>query len=212
MTRVTVQDGFEQRVRARLQDGLAAIAAGGPPPWEFPSLDSFLHYTWVLAFDATLTNCGWTWLMVTPEGVLVGAKGTIRPVTGMTGYMGTWDKARGIEAGVGPLIERYIRRVPLSRLVVEAPAVRGNRTESSLIAGMIVWKHSPADCDVVSATHVSAVLLGNARCPSEDRKKLIRAAVIRVFPGAAGRDWNEHERDALATGLVSLHDRREQAA
>jgi len=209
VTRLTTQQRFEERtLRSQIKDARDALARKAPPPWRFPALSDFTHYRWVLAFDATLTNCGWTWFMVTPEGVMVGARGTIRPRTSQVGYLGTWDKARGLAAETTPLIERHIRQVPLAALVVEAPSVGGSRTESSLIAGMLVWMDEPEDCVVVSATHVSAVLLGDPRCKSAERKKRIREAVIRLCPEAAGRDWNEHERDSLATGLVHLHDER----
>jgi hypothetical protein len=203
----TTQQRFNESLRAQVQGGREALARKAPPPWKFPELAEFRHYQWVLSFDATLTNCGWTWIMVTPEGVMVGGKGTIRPKTDEVGYLETWDKARVLAAGLRPLTERYIRQVPLARLVVEAPSVGGgSRTESSLIAGMLVWTEQPEDCVVVSATHVSAVLLGDPRCRSAERKKRIREAVIRLCPEAAGRGFNEHERDALATGLVHLHD------
>jgi hypothetical protein len=208
MPRLTNQQRFEEQMmlRSRVREARDALARTAPPPWRFPALSDFTHYRWVLAFDATLTNCGWTWFMVTPEGVLVGARGTIRPRTSETGYLGTWDKARGLDEEVTPLIERHIRQVPLAALVVEAPSVGGgSRTESSLIAGMLVWRQDRG-CAVVSATHVSAVLLGDPRCKSAERKKRIREAVIRLCPEASGRGWNEHERDALATGLAHLHD------
>lgn len=211
MTRLTTQQKFEDMVK-RVQDGKAALARKAPPPWRFPAPGEFLPYHWVLAFDATLTNCGWTWFMYSPEGVLIGAKGTIRPKTGKTGYLGTWHKAALLAAETTPLIDRYVRRVPLASLVVEAPAVAGSRTESSLVAGMLVWMEEPEECAVISATHVSAVLLGDPRCKSAERKARVREAVIRMCPEAAGRGWNEHERDALATGLVHLHDELERTS
>jgi len=71
---------------------------------------------------------------------------------------------------------------------------------------MLVWLDWPRACHDISATHVSAVLLGDARVRSAERKVAIREAVIRLCPEAAGRRWNEHIRDALATGLTYLHD------
>jgi hypothetical protein len=209
----TTQQRFNDRMRAQLQDGREALVRKSPPPWRFPELGDFRHHQRVLAFDATLTNCGWTAFTVTPERVMIDGKGTIRPETAETGYLGTWDKARLLQWGIKGLTLTYLcESITPCDLVVEAPSVGGgSRTESSLVAGMLVWMESPVRCAVVSATHVSAVLLGDPRCRSAERKKRIRAAVIRLCPEAAGRGWNEHERDSLATGLVHLHDEKEGA-
>lgn len=176
-------------------------------PWHFPEPDEFRQDRHVLAFDAALTNCGWTFFMVRSGVVIVIAKGTIRPQTSLTGYLGTWDKAEQLQAEIAGTISRFsLMAYGQCELVVEAPSVGGgSRTESSLIAGMLVRLGRPW-CRVISATHVSAVLLGDPRVRSAERKKLIRSAVIRLCPEAAGRTWNEHERDALATGLTCLHD------
>src|SRR5205823_1464066 len=113
---------------------------------------------------------------------------------------------RTLRGEVDRLLSHWCATLPLD-VVVEAPSVGGgSRTESSLIAGMLVWAELPGGCPAISATHVSAVLLGDPRVRSAERKKRIRAAVIGYCPGAAGRDWNEHERDALATGLAHLWD------
>lgn len=180
--------------------------------WHFPEMGDFRTFRYVLAFDATLTNCGWVLFVVDYAAVSVIAKGTIRPKTAETGYLGTWDKARSLRYEAEHLVHAWSGRAcGRFELVVEAPAVAGNRTESSLIAGMLVWMAAP-DCHVISATHVSAVLLGDSRISSAERKKRIRAAVIRLCPETAGRAWNEHERDALATGLTHLYDLRQEKA
>lgn len=176
-----------------------------PPPWRPPQLADFLPGRRVLAWDATLTNCAWTAFEVDSEGVQVHGRDTIRPRTRETGYLETWAKAAILSMRAAPVITRWHTcGSPPADLVVEAPAVRGSRTESSLIAGMLIWMDR--ECAVVSATHVSAVLLGDHKVRSDERKKLIRAEVIRLCPEAAGRDWNEHQRDALATGLTHLWD------
>ena len=98
-------------------------------------------------------------------------------------------------------------------MAVEAPSVGGGyRTESSLVAGLTVYRLAPRKCVPVSATHVSAVLLGDPRIESKKRKGAIKEAVARYAPETAGRDWNEHERDALSVGLTRLYDMREAAA
>jgi hypothetical protein len=186
--------------RARLQDRKTAPE---PPPWRFPVMDDFYQALRVLAWDATLSHCGWCLLEVLGGEVAVHAKGCINPKTPRTGFFETWDKAYELRWHLTEILEAY----PHEHRVIEAPSVGGGyRTESSLIAGMLVWMERPKLCTVVSATRVSSVLLGDPRIPSEVRKPAIRKAVIRLIPAAVGRDWNEHIRDAAATGLTHLHD------
>lgn len=178
-------------------------------PWRFPVLDDFFQSLRVLAFDATLSHCGWTGLTAWHDRIEVWAKGTIHTSTQRQGYLGTWDKATELQRELMKL-DRDCGYG--AHIVVEAPSVGGgNRTESSLIAGLLVSMLRPeGGCTAVSATRVSAVLLGDPRVKSEDRKKRIREAVIALVPGAAGRDWDEHKRDGLATGLTWLHDERQR--
>jgi hypothetical protein len=202
---MTAIDDSRALLRARTQKAEAAA----PEPWHFPDLGEFRLNRYVLALDATLTNCGWVFFAVCLGQVMVIAKGTIRPKTEEKGYLETWDKADQLRREIDALIARWERQDPRMLLVVEAPSVGGgSRTESSLIAGMLVWCGRRARCAVVSATHVSAVLLGDPRMKSALRKKAVKEAVVRLYPEAAGRDWNEHERDALATGMVHLYDTR----
>lgn len=195
---------YQEHLRARLRDGRPAA----PEPWRPPGCDSFRQFRHVLAFDATLTNCGWAQLMVAYGKVVVIARGTIRPETGETGYLATWDKAGQLYRELAAVIgKRTAVAGPKPHIVVEAPSVGGgHRTESSLIAGGLVWMASEQQVTAVSATHVSAVLLGDARIRSEQRKRAIKEAVVRLCPEAAGRTWDEHQRDAVATGLTYLHD------
>jgi hypothetical protein len=201
---MTAIDDSRALLRARAQKAEAAA----PEPWRFPELWEFRPNRYVLSFDATLTNCGWVVFAIILGEVTVIAKGTIRPKTDQKGYLETWDKADQLRSEIESLIARWQRTDPDILIVVEAPAVSGNRTESSLIAGMLVWCGRRGRCGAVSATHVSAVLLGDPRMKSAPRKKAVREAVVRLYPPAAGRDWNEHERDSLATGMVHLYDTR----
>lgn len=199
----SVLDDYRSQLRARAQKAEAAA----PEPWRFPDALDFCPNRYVLAFDATLTNCGWAFFCVCLGQVSVIDKGTIRPKTAEVGYLGTWDKADQLRREVDGLVRRWKAADPRTRIVVEAPSVGGgSRTESSLIAGMLVWSGRSGECAVVSATHVSSVLLGDPKIKSAPRKKAVKEAVVRLYPPAAGRDWNEHERDSLATGLVHLYD------
>lgn len=163
----------------------------------------------VLAFDASLSNVGWAVVWAEPDRLHVSQAGTLRPAEPDDGYMGTWRRASELRG-------RLLNDEPFTwhrrwktKTVVEAPLVgAGYRTESSLIAGMTVWQVFD-DVQPVAAAHVSSVLLDNPRVLSDERKKLVRAEVIRLVPGAAGRSWNEHMRDAVSVAVVTLRDMKE---
>jgi hypothetical protein len=180
-----------------------------PEPWRFPHVSEFLACQPVLAFDATLSHTGWVLLEVRYGLVHVLDRGTINPKTTRASFLETWDKAtylRDALTGVYSAVARHGYET-----VVEAPYVTGggSRTESSLIAGLMIHQSRPRVIPV-SAMHVSAVLLGNSRILSENRKKAIREAIIRLIPAAAGRDWNEHQRDGASVGLTYLHDEQKR--
>lgn len=200
-----------EEARQRLRGRKTAPA---PPPWQPPAWGDFLQHRVIAAFDASLVNTGWVIVRAWLRGFDVIGHGTIRPKTEAVGFMATWERARLLEEALGRegLISACARN-PGALMAVEAPSVGGgHRTESSLVAGLTVWRQAPAKCAVVSATHVSAVLLGDSRVRSGERKKAIREAVARYVPDSAGHGWNEHERDALSVGLVRLFDVREATA
>lgn len=190
--------------RSRLRDRKRKPAKPREP-WSAPGLGDFLHAQRVLSYDATLTHCGVIGLTAWPDRIEVWARRTINPATPRLGYLATWDKAMELRRELEG-IERDLGHG--AHCVVEAPPVGGGfRTESSLIAGLqVVSARPPGSWTAMVPTHVSAVLLGKPGVRSEERKRLIRAAVIALVPEASGRDWNEHQRDALATGLTWLYD------
>lgn len=177
-----------------------------PPPWQPPLVGTFRNRMPVRAWDATLGHCGWVIIERVDREVLVRDKGTIHIDTELTSYLGTWERARLLRAEVRELMDSY----PCLPDVVESPAVRGHRLESSLIAGMTIWLEtvSPSGTGAaqVSRTHVFAVLTGNPRLKSAEGKKAVKAAVARYVPESATRKWDEHQRDALAAALTYLHD------
>jgi Holliday junction resolvasome RuvABC endonuclease subunit len=200
-----------EETRQRLKTGAAAARKRIPakPPWN-PLIPADLQPdVRVLAFDASLANVGWAVVWAEPDKVHVSAHGTIRPQARDDGYMGTWRRAAELRARLlgDSLFHAHVRSG--SPVGVEAPLVgSGHRTESSLVAGLMVWQ-TFGKVAVVAATHVSAVLLGDPRVLSADRKKRVKAEVVRLFPGAVGRDYNEHERDAVSVALVMLRDMKE---
>jgi hypothetical protein len=180
-----------------------------PPPWRFPLLSSFAPGQLVLALDATLSHCGWVLLYASEGQVIILGRGTISPVTERRSFLETWDKAARLREELDVL--RTALEFREYRVAVEAPSVGGgHRTESSLIAGTLVHLAWP-DAVPVHVAHISALLTGDGRMASAQRKPAIRRAVSLLVPEAAGRTWNEHQRDAVAVGLTWLHDIQERA-
>jgi hypothetical protein len=193
------------RLEARLAGGRRKSAQ---ETWEPPGFHDFAPGLPVMAFDGSLGNTGWL-LLTAGLGIKVSAKGTIRPETDLDGYRGTWERAAQLREELERLGHLAIGA---SYIAVEAPMVAGgHRTESSLVAGLQVWQWAAHRAGVsrrldVGATHVSKVLLGDARVGRDKRKNAIKAAVARYIPGSDERTWNEHERDAAAIALTVLHD------
>lgn len=200
-----------EEARARLRE-TRRTAAPRRPSWSPPAVCDFARGRRVLAFDASLSNTGWVLFIITDREVVVERKGTIRPGCAGNGYLGTWQRA-GILRGElyrEDLVYPCMRNPEVLKAVEAPPVGVGmHRTESSLMAGAVVWMECD-ECEDISPVRVSRVLLGDARIRSDGRKPAVRKAVARYVPAAAGRTWNEHERDALSVGLVRLFGLREE--
>jgi hypothetical protein len=195
---------------AELREQLAASQAAPRVSWAEPRLCDFRPGR-VLAFDPSLSSTGWVNLRVRrplEEVFLIEVlgKGTLRVRTGTTGYRGTYEKASRMKALIEETIWRESSMLFPPAIAWEAPAVRGHRLESSLIAGYLVYEASHRAGLDVSANHASWRLTGD---PSHD-KGAIKAAVARYAPETEGRTWNEHERDALAIALTVALDAPER--
>lgn len=197
---------------ARSQIRASRKPAPQRPAWKPLELSGLRLYLPVLAFDASLANTGWVVMFAMEDRVHVQCHGTIRPQSPDDGYMGTWRRAAELRDALLASSAFLAHRRTRGLIAVEAPPVgAGYRKESSLVAGFMVYQTFPGVA-VVSPTHVSAVLLGDPRIRSGERKKRIKDEVCRLIPEAAGRDWNEHERDAASVGFVMLHDLKEKTA
>ena len=174
-------------------------------PWEPPGCDDF-RCCKVMAFDPSLSATGWVHLLVHRLGrqhrIALLAKGTLRVRTGRSGYLGTYERATLVKTLVEEVIWRGHDGHEPSAIAWEAPAVRGHRLESSLIAGLMVYQACGGKGTVIQANHASALLTGS---PAHD-KGAIGAAVARYVPGAQSRVWNHNERDALAIALAYALD------
>jgi len=178
-------------------------------PWAPPELDDFRRCK-VLAFDPSLSATGWVHLRVSRIGaahrISVLARGTLRIRTAETGYMATYERASRLRCLVDEVVWREQHYNWPSVIAWEAPAVRGHRLESSLIAGLQVYEASHRAGTVISANHASSLLCGN---PLHDKQE-IAAAVLRYVPGSDARTWNQHERDAAAIALAYSLDLEEE--
>ena len=189
-------------------------------PWRAPLLSDFEHDTRVVALDQTLSNCGLVVIRIMPDEdyraavygcqVQVGLHQTIRPGTDLLSFPGTYEKGRQLDHELEPWLSRsmYPAATPL-HVAYEMPSVAGRRAESSLLAGFVIARRCPGAV-MVSPMHVHAVLAGKPR-RAETAKQEIAEAVARYVPGSASREWNEHERDALAIGLTHLYDLKKAA-
>ena len=164
----------------------------------------------VLAFDPSLSATGWvhlkvSWVYISAEPLVrirLFDKGTLRVRSAERGYLGTYDRASRMLALIQETVWREVDvRFP-SLIAHEAPAVRGHRLESSLIAGFCVYEVSGRTSVTVSANHASWLLTGN---PAHDKHE-IAAAVARYVDGTTERTWNQNERDALAIALACSLD------
>ena len=178
-------------------------------PWAPPELDDFRRCK-VLAFDPSRSATGWVHLRVSRIGaahrISVLARGTLRIRTAETGYMATYERASRLRCLVDEVVWREQHYNWPSVIAWEAPAVRGHRLESSLIAGLQVYEASHRAGTVISANHASSLLCGN---PLHDKQE-IAAAVLRYVPGSDARTWNQHERDAAAIALAYSLDLEEE--
>jgi hypothetical protein len=186
----------------------ATLGSRGKPAPEWKPLRLF-DFAWeraVLAFDQSLTNCGWVRFTIYSGKIVVYSRGTLRPSVSTIGFVGTWDKAAKLRKDLAMILSWY----PGVDVVYENPAVHGHRLESSLLAGQVLYELAGERGYHIDAQHACKVLCGRP-LRSGDRKKAIRLSVARYIPGSETRAWNEHQRDAAALGLTHLHDLRQAA-
>lgn len=194
-----------ERIETALSAAGTAMAA---EPWQPPGPEDLLPGAEVMAFDATLSASGWVHLETwqdegAPVTLSVIAKGTLRVRTDLKGYLATYDKAARMKNLISQVIWQQSRFLHPEQICWEAPVVAGHRTESSLIAGYLVYEASQGAGRAVPANHASKLLTGS---PRHDKQE-IRTAVARFVPEAAvPRAWTEHECDALAVALADCLD------
>lgn len=193
----------------KIRQFAADAKAAHPPkkPFVQPEIGSYRPGR-VLCFDQSLGSTGWAWLDCGRDGGLTAyATGLItskRPPA--KGFAWSMELSPNLFHEAAQVVRRVPPTVPV---VIEMPAVFGQRTESSLIAANVlccVLAELGRDAPVViSRQHACTQLVGY---PDAD-KKITNAAVDRLIGINHTKPWNEHVRDAVVLGLSYLQGPQE---
>jgi hypothetical protein len=165
----------------------------------------------ILAFDQTLGHTGWALLRWRPDpGMEAFAQGSWPRGKAAPGFEGNFAHADLLAVDVDELLVRFPGYV--KHIVYEMPAVRGHRTDSSLMAATAVSsvaaiRHIPHT--IVNARHARKVLTGSADATKAEVKKVIE----RVIPNMkAQKPFNTNVSDAAALGLVWMMENDEHSS
>ncbi|GAA1978966.1 hypothetical protein [Kitasatospora viridis] len=183
------------------------------PTWQAPIPRDFA-YGCVLAFDQTTSNTGTAVITHLPgAGLRIAYTETVRPAeTALTSHEGSYAKAAQIRRGVRQVLARtqpHLGSEP--HYVFERPSVTGHRTDSALLAGLVVYEETDGRAVLVSNRHAKRVLVGPVPKGTTITKRQVKEAVGRYFPEPPpSSSWNEHVRDAIMLGLVHLFDLKQR--
>lgn len=176
-----------------------------------PRPEDFRHSR-ILAFDQTLSNCGWAILDTKGLGPRVSACGVIKPPAferGEKGFEATFVKSMYIARDIRTLLEELDGQ--FEEAVAELPAVMGYRTESSLVAGVtIIQKLDELGYEMpvfIPRQRAAAILAGDRRASKAVCKGVVEDLIEDRRP--KGSPWNEHVHDAVFAGLMHLYRRPE---
>lgn len=157
----------------------------------------------VLAFDATLTNTGFSVVSNSDEyGIEVLDAGCLRPLSDCTSHEKSFDKGATLLRMLAPVMNDW--RCKVDHIVCERPAVAGHRIESALLASFAVHVACGGAEVLVSRTHVLSLLLG----PGSHTKAQARATARCWIPdrGSPEHPFNEHIADAELAAVTHLFD------
>lgn len=185
--------------------GLIPAQKGPKTAWQPPAAADFAHGL-IQAYDQTLNNTGCVLIRSSDAGVHLLAAQMIRPATDLKSVEGTYTRASEIAMGIER--SRTGLAANADATVYERPAVRGRRTESSLIAGREIHRITRGRAVMVDNRHAKSVICGTA----DASKKDVKTAVERYLKPQTAMPWNEHIRDACLLALAYLWDARQQEA
>lgn len=196
----------EELLMSALEEYAEKLAKrGGSKEWRVPVPADFAVGKLVLSFDQSLANTGWVILSVDGYLIEVVARGTIRTVSPLKGPSQSFHKMRLLKAQVAEEFPAH-STTTYDDVVVEMPAVFGQRTESSLMAASVLdgyWNAIGSPITLVSIQHSRTVLCGTM---ARNKKDLGHKGLAKIIPDSAKRTWNEHQRDAALNGLAHLWD------
>ena len=178
--------------------------------WTEPEITEFLHGVNILSFDQSLGKTGWINLAVRWGQVEVARHGTLRTVTSNDGFQGSFDRANHLRRRMS---EEHgwlaFHGVPYA-VVMEMPAVRGHRIESSFLAAYVVQEYCIQFWQMPTMISIQESRRSLAGPGTQNDKKAGHAALARYIPESASRMWNEDERDAALNALNHLYKLKQE--
>lgn len=184
------------------------------PPWVRPPFAP-THEGYVLALDPSLASTGWA--IMSAEHPYVHEVGTIttKPLDGKEGNI---RRAVAIHSAVHPLLDRLYALAPGTALMErreglvahEAPPGgsglrRADSIESASIAIRIAADTRSWPTHMVSDLTAKKRMVGRSK---QVTKAEIAAALAEFWPHLPldGMRWNEHIRDAVLIGIITLEE------
>lgn len=159
----------------------------------------------ILCFDQTLSHCGWAILATDQAEISILATGVVSPTVGQhdRGFAATFAKSIQVADGMEAIIRDNYGS--FEEVVAEMPAVAGYRTESSLVAAVILVR-TLNELGEPIPTFISRNQAGAVLCGDPQASKVVSGRLVDGLVGDRHpRPWNEHVRDAVFVGLQRLH-------
>jgi Holliday junction resolvasome RuvABC endonuclease subunit len=194
-----------RRIREKMAEAKGLTT---PKSYRPPVASDFAPGVQILAFDQTLSNCGWSLINTEDDRIQVADSGTIRPPAmppSVKGFEVTFTKAIMIGRDLRDLVRRLHGQY--EQVVLELPSVVGYRTESSLVAAVTICL-ALDEAGENFPTFVSRQSAAARLCGSPSASKKVSSdvvdAVVDEHPTGTGQ-WTEHVRDSVLVGLRALY-------
>jgi hypothetical protein len=178
--------------------------------WVQPEIKDFAEEINVLSFDQSLGKTGWINLTVRWGEIEVARHGTLRTVTSHDGFQGSFDRANHLRVR---MFEEHgwlaFHGLP-GEVIMEMPAVRGHRIESSFLAAYVVQEYCIQFWKMPTMVSIQESRRNLAGPGTHNDKKAGHLALARLIPESASRQWNEDERDAALNALNHLYKLKQE--
>lgn len=165
----------------------------------------------LIAFDQTLGNTGIAIIENKDQPKLIYTE-VFKRIEPLKGFDSTI--ARAIE--LGNELHKWFMEPDhvhnVDAIIYEMPAVRGYRTESSLLAAFLINQaidNIGLKIPIVSVsnTHAKKVIGLKTRSSKSEVKKAVEE-ILGLDKNNLPKIWNQHTSDAVMLGLTYLHDLR----